>query len=214
MTEPRRARTSSGTTSEVAARRALGATGRARRDGVVHRPVGLGQVDGRGRGRARCSSTRGVLDLHCSTATTCATGSTATSGSPPTTATENVRRVGEVARLFADAGVVALVPLISPYRGRARPRPARCTRPPACRSSRCSSTRRSRCASSATRRASTPRPAAGELTGLHRHRRPLRAAARRPSSSSVAKREAPADDAAAAIVALLASAGVRLPPTA
>jgi bifunctional enzyme CysN/CysC len=30
--------------------------------------------------------------------------------------TENVRRVGEVARLFADAGVVALVPLISPYR--------------------------------------------------------------------------------------------------
>jgi bifunctional enzyme CysN/CysC len=29
---------------------------------------------------------------------------------------ENVRRVGEVARLFADAGVLALVPLISPYR--------------------------------------------------------------------------------------------------
>jgi bifunctional enzyme CysN/CysC len=30
--------------------------------------------------------------------------------------TENIRRVGEVARLFADAGVVALVPVISPYR--------------------------------------------------------------------------------------------------
>ncbi len=29
---------------------------------------------------------------------------------------ENVRRVGEVARLFTDAGVVAVVPLISPYR--------------------------------------------------------------------------------------------------
>jgi bifunctional enzyme CysN/CysC len=29
---------------------------------------------------------------------------------------ENVRRVGHVARLLADAGVVALVPLISPYR--------------------------------------------------------------------------------------------------
>lgn len=29
---------------------------------------------------------------------------------------ENVRRVGEVATLFADAGVVALVPLVSPYR--------------------------------------------------------------------------------------------------
>ncbi|HEX6569602.1 MAG TPA: adenylyl-sulfate kinase [Acidimicrobiales bacterium] len=37
--------------------------------------------------------------------------------------TENIRRIGEVARLFADAGVVALVPVISPYRsdrGRAR----------------------------------------------------------------------------------------------
>jgi bifunctional enzyme CysN/CysC len=36
---------------------------------------------------------------------------------------ENIRRVGEVARLFADAGVVALVPVISPYaadRARAR----------------------------------------------------------------------------------------------
>ena len=36
---------------------------------------------------------------------------------------ENIRRVGEVARLFADAGVIALVPVISPYaadRARAR----------------------------------------------------------------------------------------------
>jgi adenylylsulfate kinase-like enzyme len=33
---------------------------------------------------------------------------------------ENVRRVGEVATLFADAGVVALVPLISPYRAGSR----------------------------------------------------------------------------------------------
>ena len=30
--------------------------------------------------------------------------------------TENVRRVGEVARLFAEAGLVAIVPVISPYR--------------------------------------------------------------------------------------------------
>jgi bifunctional enzyme CysN/CysC len=28
---------------------------------------------------------------------------------------ENVRRVGEVARLFADAGVIAIVPIISPF---------------------------------------------------------------------------------------------------
>ncbi|MBY5161960.1 adenylyl-sulfate kinase [Salsipaludibacter albus] len=38
---------------------------------------------------------------------------------------ENVRRVGEVARLFADAGLVVLVPVISPYRAdRARVRQA------------------------------------------------------------------------------------------
>jgi len=38
---------------------------------------------------------------------------------------ENVRRVGEVARLFADAGVVALVPVIAPYAaGRAAVRAA------------------------------------------------------------------------------------------
>lgn len=38
---------------------------------------------------------------------------------------ENVRRASEVARLFSDAGVVALVPLISPYRaGRDRARAA------------------------------------------------------------------------------------------
>ena len=38
---------------------------------------------------------------------------------------ENIRRVGELARLFADSGMVALVPVISPYRGdRARARAA------------------------------------------------------------------------------------------
>jgi bifunctional enzyme CysN/CysC len=38
---------------------------------------------------------------------------------------ENVRRVGEVARLLADAGLVALVPVIAPYRlDRARVRSA------------------------------------------------------------------------------------------
>jgi bifunctional enzyme CysN/CysC len=38
---------------------------------------------------------------------------------------ENVRRVGEVARLFADAGLVAIVPVISPYaEGRAAARAA------------------------------------------------------------------------------------------
>ncbi len=37
-------------------------------------------------------------------------------GFDATSRTENVRRVGEVARLMADAGLVVLVPVISPYR--------------------------------------------------------------------------------------------------
>jgi len=36
-------------------------------------------------------------------------------GFGPTDRTENVRRVGEVARLMADAGMVVFAPLISPY---------------------------------------------------------------------------------------------------
>jgi bifunctional enzyme CysN/CysC len=44
-------------------------------------------------------------------------------GFSPTDRDENVRRASEVARLFADAGMIALVPLISPYRsGRERAR--------------------------------------------------------------------------------------------
>ncbi len=37
-------------------------------------------------------------------------------GFSPADRTENIRRVGEVARLMADAGIVVLVPVISPYR--------------------------------------------------------------------------------------------------
>jgi adenylyl-sulfate kinase len=44
-------------------------------------------------------------------------------GFDPASRDENVRRAGEVARLMADAGVAALVPVISPYRdGRDRVR--------------------------------------------------------------------------------------------
>jgi len=46
-------------------------------------------------------------------------------GFSPSARRENCRRVGEVARLFADAGIVCLVPIISPYaqdRCRARQR--------------------------------------------------------------------------------------------
>lgn len=37
-------------------------------------------------------------------------------GFAPADRTENVRRIGEVARLMADAGLVVIVPVISPYR--------------------------------------------------------------------------------------------------
>jgi bifunctional enzyme CysN/CysC len=37
-------------------------------------------------------------------------------GYSPADRTENTRRIGEVARLLADAGIVCLVPIISPYR--------------------------------------------------------------------------------------------------
>ena len=89
--------------------------GDAGRDRVVHRAVGLGQVDRR-RARSSGGSWRTAAPPTCSTATTCATASMPTSGSRPADRTENIRRVGEVARLFADAGVVAFVPVISPYR--------------------------------------------------------------------------------------------------
>ena len=37
-------------------------------------------------------------------------------GFSPEDREENIRRIGEVAKLFADAGVVCLVSFISPYR--------------------------------------------------------------------------------------------------
>jgi adenylylsulfate kinase len=37
-------------------------------------------------------------------------------GFSPEDRTENIRRIGEVAKLFADAGIVALTAFISPYR--------------------------------------------------------------------------------------------------
>ena len=37
-------------------------------------------------------------------------------GFSPTDRTENIRRIGEVAKLFADAGVIAMTSFISPYR--------------------------------------------------------------------------------------------------
>ena len=50
------------------------------------------------------------------TATTCATASVPTSRLRPADRAENIRRIGEVAGLFADAGLIVLSAFISPYR--------------------------------------------------------------------------------------------------
>ena len=52
----------------------------------------------------------------CSMATTFASVSTATLGFSPEDRTENIRRIGEVCRLFQDAGLVVLTAFVSPYR--------------------------------------------------------------------------------------------------
>ena len=123
---------------------------------LAHRAVGLGQVDRRRRRRAPAGRRRAARLR--ARRRQLRHGLNADLGFTAADRAENVRRVGEVARLMADAGVVALVPLISPYRADRDRARAAARRRPACRSSRCSSTRRSSCASSATPRASTPRP--------------------------------------------------------
>ena len=52
----------------------------------------------------------------CSTATTSATAFVPTSRFSPEDRKENIRRVGEVAKLFADAGIICITAFISPYR--------------------------------------------------------------------------------------------------
>ena len=118
-----------------------------------------------------------------STATTSAAGSTSTSASARAGREENVRRVAEVALLFADAGVVALVALISPYaegRRRAR-RPARGR--PGCRSSRSTWPRPiAVCAEPGPEGPLRPGARRGHHL-VHGGRRPLRAAQPPPTSS-------------------------------
>jgi adenylyl-sulfate kinase len=73
------------------------------------------EVELRGDGRAVC-----VLDGDCLRRGLCAD-----LGFSPEDRQENIRRVGEVARLFAETGLICIVALISPYRrDRARARAA------------------------------------------------------------------------------------------
>ena len=111
----RRARraTSAGTRATLTARSAGGVSASAeRRSGsrACRAPASR-----RSPPRSRSSCRRRAAGPTGSTATTCATASAATSASAATTASENARRVAELALLFADAGSVALVCLVSPY---------------------------------------------------------------------------------------------------
>jgi bifunctional enzyme CysN/CysC len=49
-------------------------------------------------------------------ATTSATGSTRILASPPADRIENIRRVGEVAKLMTDAGLIVITAFISPFK--------------------------------------------------------------------------------------------------
>ena len=103
----------------------------------------------------------------CSTETTSATDLNSDLGFSPEEREENIRRIGEVSRLFADSGAVVLSAFISPYR-RDRDR-VRGLLGQTASLSRCSSTHRSRSARRAIRRASTRRLAPARFqnfTGL------------------------------------------------
>ena len=119
------ARTSSGSEGDRP-RAALGRARPPRRDRLDDRPAGLGQVDDRRRRRgARCSAR--AAPPTCSTGTTSATGSTATSASRPRTAPRTCAAPPRSSALLADAGVVVLVALVSPYRADRDGRPGAST---------------------------------------------------------------------------------------
>ena len=124
---------------------------------LVHRPFRGGQVDDReprgGRSPAR-------LHTYLLDGDNVRHGLNKNLGFTAADRVENIRRVGEVAKLFVDAGLIVLCSFISPFRAeRAGVRDLVGTE-----SSSRSSSRAARCLrAAATRRASTPRAAPGEL---------------------------------------------------
>ena len=87
---------------------------------------------------------------------------------------ENIRRIGEVAKLFADAGVIAITSFISPYR-KDRDAVRACTQAGR-RSSRCTSTRLDRDGGEARPQGPVQEGPCRADQGIHRHRRPVRGA--------------------------------------
>jgi len=90
---------------------------------------------------------------------------------------ENIRRIGEVAKLFLDAGVIVLTAFVSPFRAdrdKARDLVEDVT------SSRCSAPLISRSANPATPKVSTPRHGRADQ-GIHRHLQPPTKHRKRPN---------------------------------
>ena len=136
---------------------------------------GSGKSSGRGRGRAAAGRVRPAR-VRARRRQPAARPERQPRLQPPRTAQENVRRVAEVAKLLADAGVVVLVSLVSPYRADrdAARRDPRRGRPAVLRGVRRHPARGLRDA----RPEGPVRQGAGRRDhGLHRGRRPVRGAA-------------------------------------
>jgi bifunctional enzyme CysN/CysC len=84
------------------------------RGAVVHRPVGLGQVDHRQRGRK--AAVRDEPHTFLLDGDNVRHGLNKDLGFTEADRIENIRRVGEVAKLMADAGLIVLTAFISPFR--------------------------------------------------------------------------------------------------
>ena len=175
-------RTSSGRPGTLGPRASAGETlGIAGSHRVVHRTVGLGEVHPRLRRRgtaggpwaARLPARRRQPAHGAQRRPRFQTGPAArrTSGGSP-----------RWPCLFADAGLVAVVALISPYAEARRRRPASCTRRPGSPSSRSTWPPRSTSARSRDPKGLYARATDGRDGVVHRRRRPLRAAGATGSS--------------------------------
>ena len=94
------------------ARRALAGTRCARRDGLADRPARLGQVDDRC--RARGAPDQGGPLAYLLDGDNLRHGLCGDLGFSEADRAQNIARAGELARLFADSGAIAIVALVSP----------------------------------------------------------------------------------------------------
>ena len=179
-------------------------SGRTRgRDGLAHRPVGLGQVDRRRRASSGCWSRPGrpAYLLDGDNLRHGLNGDLGFSRRRPRRERPPGRRGRPAVRRRRRRRPR---PAHQPVPRRPRPGPRRRTTRPGCRSSRCSSTRRIEVCERARPEGPLRQGPGRRDHRLHRHRRPLRGARGRPSCVLTPADGDPAAQ-AAAVVALLAT---------